>query len=164
MRLSQYWCASQPFAKLLWGLYTLWYSWLLAGLWNWLAPGGSVKLWDLASCWTSAGILLIVGIPPGSKWGTLTRWYLTLRSTLALPTLGSCSKFPSRPSGTCLNSPLRAMLAATLSVGWPTIPRRHGRSLKCREVKGNKKEENKLEGLVGLGIFVLFTLSSSHVI
>ena len=51
MRLSQYWCVSKPFTRLLWGWYSWWYSWILIWVWTCLAPGVSARLWYLASYW-----------------------------------------------------------------------------------------------------------------
>ena len=47
----QSWCVSQPFTRLFWDWYNWWASWLLPGIWTWLAPGDYSRFWDLASCW-----------------------------------------------------------------------------------------------------------------
>ena len=46
----------------------------------------------------------------------------------------------------------------------PTVPWQRGHSWHYRKAKGDKRVENKLEGLVGLVICFNSNLSSSHVI
>ena len=158
MKLSQCWCASQPFARLLWGWYILWSSWILTGVWPWLSPGGTDIFWDLASFWPTAdcGNLAWVHL----KYPNLV--VSPFQDTCTVPTSVFCPKFLPPSSGTCLTSPSQSMLVKTIFGGWPTFPQRRGRSWKCREAKCDNKLENKLEGLVGLGVLFLFTLSASH--
>ena len=81
------------------------------------------------------GLLLIVDIPPGSKVRYPELVVFFSWSTLAVPTSGSCPKFPPPPSGTCLTSPYWATLAATIYGGWHTLPWRHERSWNWFEEK-----------------------------
>ena len=46
----------------------------------------------------------------------------------------------------------------TLSGVWPTLHQRHGHSCHCHYSKGNKKVENKLEGMMVMGICFASTL------
>ena len=105
-----------------------------------------------------------MNITPGSKLRYPDLVVSHFRATLAVHSLVSCPKFPPPTSGTCLTSPLRVILASTLYGGWPTLFWKLGRSWNFCKSKGNNKVENKLEGLVGLVLFVVFTLSSSPVI
>ena len=62
------------------------------------------------------------------------------------------------------NSTLLNTLAVNFYGEWPTLPQRCGRSCLCRKANGNKKVESKVEGLVGLGIFVASALSLLYVL
>ena len=64
----------------------------------------------------------------------------------------------------CLTSTFRVTLDDTLSGLLSTLPRRSGRSWVCQEAKGNNKVESKLDGLLGLGVFVVSTLPLLYVI
>ena len=114
--------------------------------------------------WYPVGLQLIVEIPRVSKVRYPDLVVTPSWATHAIPTSGSCSKFSPHPLGTCITSPSRAMISSTLSGGLPNLSQQRGHIFQRCDEKGNNKVENKLEGLVGLGIFVLFTLSSSHVI
>ena len=93
-------------------------------------------------------------IPPGSNVRYLDLVGSPLRSTLAVNPSGSCSKLLQPPSGTCPTSPSWANISVYLSVEWPNIPWWHGCSWHWHDSKGDNKVENKLEGLVDLGILL----------
>ena len=97
-------------------------------------------------------------VPPGSKLRHPELLGYNLQATLAVPPSGSCTKFPPPPYGKCLTSPSQSTLDVTLSEGWPNIPWQRGRSWNCRKTKGDNKVDNKLEGLVGLGVFLVHPL------
>ena len=52
----------------------------------------------------------------------------------------------------------------TLSCECPTLNRQYGISWPCLKAKGDNNVENKLEGLVGLVVFIVSTLSLWNVI
>ena len=114
--------------------------------------------------WIPVGLQLIVEIPTGSKVRYPDLVGSTSQATLAVTPSGSCPKFPLPPYGTCLNYTSQAMIAVTLSGLRPTLPWRCGNIWHYHKLKGDKKLEIKLEGLVGLLVFVVSTLSLWHMI
>ena len=160
MRLSQYWCMSKPFVRLILDWYSWWDSWIMTGIWT------PPPLWDLivSETWPPVGLQLIVDIPTVSKVRYPDLVVSTLRATLAVTPSVSYPKFLPPTSGTCLTYTSQTTLAATISGAWPTLPWRCGWSMNWREAKGDKKVEIKLEDLVGLSVFVVYNLLSSHVI
>ena len=107
---------------------------------------------------------LIMEIPTGSKVRYPDLVGSPSQATLLVPTSWFCPNFPPPPSILWLTSTSLSMLADTLSGGWPALPWRRGCSCNCHEAKGDNKVDNKLEVLVGLGIFVASTPSLWHVI
>ena len=73
---------------------------------------------------------------------------------LAVNPVGYHVRFIPPTSGTCPTSTLQYTISAPLSRGRPTLPWRRGHSPLCREAKGNNKVESKVEGLVGLSVFL----------
>ena len=122
--------------------------------------------WDIlySETWSPVGLQLVVYIPPGSKLIYSELVVSLLRGTLAVPPSKSCPKFPPPLSGKFLTYPSRATLSVTLSCECPTLNRQYEISWPCLKAKGDNNVENKLEGLVGLIIFIMSTLSLLHVI
>ena len=125
----------------------------------WLGSELGSPLWDLLDyeTWPSIGIQFIVDTPHGLKVRYPGLVGLPLWSTLAVSTSVYGPKFPPPPSGTCITSPLWATLAAPLSGAQTIIPWCSGHSWNYHKAKFNKKVEIELEGLMGLGDFVVST-------
>ena len=150
LRLSQSWCASQTFTRLIWYLYDLWSSWILPGIWTCYAPGGYARFQPWSSCcppvdcghptWVKSKIPEFLGYP---SW-----------SMLAVPPTWSGVNFPPPPLGTCPYYTLKSTLDVSLSGAWPTIPWWRGHSWICYKSNINNKLESKVKGLVGMeGLF-----------
>ena len=110
--------AWQLYGQISWGIYRIDFVLLF------LSPVGA--LFDSYS-WNNF-LQFIMDIPPGSKVTYPDLVGNLLRYTPAVPTSVSCPIFPPPPYRTWLTSSSRATLAAALSGGWPTLPRRSGRS------------------------------------
>ena len=87
-----------------------------------------------------------------------------LQSMVMVPPAESGINFPSTPYGTRPTSPSWTTFAVTLSGAWHILPWRLGYSWIYHKAKGDNKVESKLEVLVGLGVFVMFTLSLLHML
>ena len=103
-------------------------------------------------------------ITSGSKVRHPELFVYTLQVTLEVPPSGYCTNFPPPLYVICITYPSWDMLDVTLSGAGTTIPQRRGRNRHFLKAIGNNKAENELEGLVGLDVFFLSTLSSSHMI
>ena len=122
-------------------------------------PG--LPLWDLIY---TLGLQFIVDIPLVSNVSYPDWVGSPLQYTIALPPSRYCPKFLTPTSGTCMTSPSRSTLAATLYGAWTTLPWLCGHIWHWRKARCDNKVQVTLEGSLGLGFFVVSTLSSSHVI
>ena len=160
MRLPQSCCVSQPFARLLWYWYSLWSNWLLTGLWTWLAPGGSSRFWYLASCWIIVHFLHTTWVKGKLPWlGGISLAIRTCGASFGILSKSFAASFWDIVTYSSLTS---HDFCDSLSGAWPTLLWRREHSWNFRKAKGDKKVEIKLEGFLGLGVFVVSTLSLLH--
>ena len=103
------------------------------------------------------GLQSMFYILPGSKVRYPNVVVSPLQSTLVVSPAGSCAKFSPYFSVTCPNYSLLSTLDVPLSVAGPNVPWWTGCIQLCRKAKGNNEVEIKVEGLVEVVIFVIFS-------
>ena len=120
-------------------------------LWPGSELGSPLRDLIYSETWPPIFLQFIVGIPPDSNLRYPDLVDSSSWTTFVVPPSGSCPKFLTLSSWSCLTSPSRSNFATTFSGVWPTLPWQHCHSWHCREAKGDNKVEIKLESLVELG-------------